>query len=71
MEKILRYTKHSIERKDERDISENEIKETLENPDYTLTQSDDRKIRVKVIGNRIINVVYKEEKSTIIIITVY
>ncbi|HLD41628.1 MAG TPA: DUF4258 domain-containing protein [archaeon] len=71
MEKILRYTKHSIERKDERDISENEIKETLENPDYTLTQSDDRKIRVKMIGNRIINVVYKEEKSTIIIITVY
>ena len=65
------YTKHSIQRRTERCISAHEIVKTVNDPDYVISSPDDRKIASKIIGERKINVVYKEGKNIIIVITVY
>lgn len=71
MDKKIRYSQHALQRKFERDITDDEITKTLDEPDYTLTSIEERKIVVKKIGDRTIRIVYKEEKDYIIIITVY
>lgn len=69
--KNIIYTGHSIKRKFERDISDDEVIKTLNEPDYTLSSIEGRKIAMKKINQKTIHVVYKEEKANIIIITVY
>ncbi|MFH1978107.1 MAG: DUF4258 domain-containing protein [Candidatus Aenigmatarchaeota archaeon] len=69
--KIIRYSKHTIRRKLERNISEEEIEETIRNPNYVLSSFEERKIAVKQIAERTIHVIYNEEKTHINIITVY
>ncbi|MBI4163341.1 MAG: DUF4258 domain-containing protein [Candidatus Aenigmarchaeota archaeon] len=71
MPKNIRCTYHAIKRKLERDISDEEINQTLASPDYTISSIEERKIAVKQAGSRTLRVVYKEEKENIIIITVY
>ena len=65
------FTDHANQRKLERSISDNEIKEALAYPDYTISSFEERKISVKKVGSRTISVVYKSEKDNIIVITVY
>ena len=68
--KNIRYTKHAIQRKLERNIADEQIKQTLEYPDYTKTY-EERKIAVKYIEGKTITVVFIEEKTYIKIITAY
>ena len=69
--KNIIYTNHSMRRKLERDISNDEITRTLNEPDYTLSSAECRKIAIKRIKDKTIHVVYKEERGNIIVITVY
>lgn len=69
--KNIVYSNHAIQRKLERDITDLEISQTLNEPDYRLTTIDGRSIAVKRIGMKIIHVIYKEEKANIAVITVY
>ncbi len=69
--KNIVYSNHAIQRKLERDITDTEISQTLDEPDYRLTTAEGRSIAVKKIGMKIIRVVYKEEKANIVVITVY
>jgi len=69
--KNVRYSSHAIQRKLERGISDDEITQTLNEPDYTLTSIEGRKVAVRKIGTKTIHVVYKEEETHINIITVY
>ncbi len=71
LKKKIIYTNHATIRKYERDISDNQILDTIENPDYLLTDSTGRKISRKKINGRLINVIYKDKERYIIIITVY
>jgi hypothetical protein len=68
--KNIRYTRHAIERKLERNITDEQIKQTLEYPDYTKIY-EDRKIAVKRINGKTITVVFVEGKTYIKIITAY
>ncbi len=68
--KRIIYTTHAIQRKLERDISDDIISQTLNEPDYTLSSTEGRRIAVKQMGDKIIRVVYKEERENIIVITV-
>ena len=68
--KDIRYTKHAMQRKLERGISDAQISLALENPDYTVFR-EGRKVAVKRFGHRIIKVVHKEEGAYILVITVY
>jgi hypothetical protein len=69
--KNIIHTNHSMRRKYERNISDGEIEQTLNGPDYTLSSAECRKIAIKRIKDRTIHVVYKEERGNIIVITVY
>lgn len=70
--KAIIHTDHSLKRKFERDISDDEIKKTLDEPDYVLSSTEGRKLAVRKIDQKTVHVVYKEEKANIIvIITVY
>ena len=71
VKKNIIHTNHSMRRKFERDISDDEIAQTLNDPDYTLSSAECRKIAIKRIKDKTIHVVYKEERGNIIIITVY
>jgi len=66
----IRFTKHAIQRRLERDITDQEIKQTLENPDYTFSHGR-RKVAVRRFAERVIRIVYVEEETYIKIITVY
>ena len=69
--KKIIYTDHANIRKFERDLSDAEISETINTPDYVIVSVDDRKTATKKIKNRTINVVYKDKIKNIIVITVY
>lgn len=71
MQRNLRYSTHAIYRKLERDIKDDEITLTLNDPDYTLTSFEGRKVAVKNMGPKTIHVVYAEEATHINIVTVY
>ncbi len=71
MRQKIKYTNHVIVRKFERDITDEEVQKTVDDPEYTMTSIEGKKIAVKVIGNRTIHVVYKESKTHINVITVY
>ncbi len=71
MPKRIVYTNHAKQRMEERDISKEQVEQTIYSYDYSISSFKDRNTATKKISNRTIEVVYKEEKDTIIIITVY
>jgi len=71
MGKNVRFSRHAIQRKLEREISDEEIAETLAAPDYTLTTEEGQKIAVKTLAGRTFRVVFVEEETHIRIVTVY
>jgi hypothetical protein len=68
--KNLRFTNHAVKRKLERNITEEQIQQTLDNPDYTISH-DGRMVAVKQFSGKIITVVYIEKETFIKIITAY
>ena len=66
----IRFTKHAVQRKLERDISDEQKRQTLEHPDHTISYAG-RKVAVKRFGEKIIRIVYVDEETHIKIITVY
>jgi len=68
--KRIIYTTHALQRKLERNITDDEVSRVLNEPDYILSSIEGRKIAVKHLGNKIIRVIYKEEKTILIVITV-
>ena len=65
------YTNHAIENITERKISRIIVEETIRNPDKVIISKKSRKIAQKVIGNRLLRVIYKEAEKVYIVITVY
>ena len=68
--KNVRYTKHALQRKLERGITDEQITQVLESPDYTISR-EGRRIASKRLGGRVVKVVFIEEETHIKIITVY
>lgn len=66
---MIKFTEHAETRLDERDISKEQVKNTLENPDFILPTRANRKIAIKKIDNKFLKVVFTKENSDIIVIT--
>ncbi|MDI6721119.1 MAG: hypothetical protein QMD85_01920 [Candidatus Aenigmarchaeota archaeon] len=58
MDKPIRYSMHAIQRRIERDVSENLVEQTVRIPDYTKTSFEGRKV-------------YIEKETHISVITIY
>ena len=59
-----------MQRKLERNITDEQIKQTLDNPDYTIS-NEGKRVVVRQIAEKNIKVVYIEKETYIKIITVY
>ena len=66
-----RLTGHAKKRIAERGISINDIESALKHPDIVQPSFNKRKILVKFIRNKRLEVVTAEKRSQIIIITIY
>jgi len=65
------YTKHAEEKLKEREIDKGLVESTLEKPDRTLDSKFGRKIAQKLIGKKLLRIIYKEEDNIYVVITVY
>jgi hypothetical protein len=68
--KNIRYTKHAVQRRLERNITDQQINQTLDNPDYTISD-EGKTVALRKIAEKTIKVVYIEKETYIKIITVY
>lgn len=62
------FTNHSKQRKVERSVSDEQIKQTIELPDYTI-KKENKTEAYKKINNKLLKVVYIEKGNFIKIIT--
>jgi hypothetical protein len=66
----ISYSFHAKKRMKERGIREDEIKEVIEYPEYTIKRGDEIEA-YKKIKNKMTKVVYVKEENYIKVITVY
>lgn len=62
---------HARERMAVYNVTENLVKETIENPDNIVEGYENRKIAQKKLNGYVLRVVYEEKNSSRIVITVY
>lgn len=64
-------SKHAAERKRNRKIPLSQIKQTILKPDVIIRSYRGRLLHRKQFGSRILEVVTRKEKQTLIIVTLY
>jgi len=64
-------TEHARDRLSQRNIRKRDVIQTLKNPDRILKSFGRRKIAVKSIKEKTLEVVFREEKNILIVITSY
>ena len=69
-EKII-YSRHAEEKIKERRIDKEIVESTLLDPEEIIHSRDNIKIAYKIVGNKLLRVIFKEEKDIWIIITAY
>jgi len=69
--KPVKFSFHAEERRKQRGITELQIIDVIQRPEYFKRMLDGRKVAVKIIQNRTITVVYREEENFIRVITVF
>ena len=67
----IKFTKHALERLKVREISQEDIHNTLNNPDKVSDDSFGNKIAQKMQENSLIRVFYNFEGNSKVVITVY
>ena len=70
MSKDILYTKHAEDMVKLRKISKELVDEALSNPDEIINQNE-TKINHKIIGDKMLRVIYKESGNSYIVITAY
>ncbi|MBI2583949.1 MAG: DUF4258 domain-containing protein [Candidatus Aenigmarchaeota archaeon] len=65
------YTEHVEEIITERKLSKQIVEDIIKNPDKVIDSRLGRKIAQKVIGNKLLRVIYEEQSNAYIIITAY
>ena len=69
-EKII-YSRHAEEKIKERRIDKEIVESALLDPEEIIHSRDNIKIAYKIVGNKLLRVIFKEEKDIWIIITAY
>jgi len=67
--KHIILTKHAEERLRERNITLQQVRYTISNPDMTLPAWDKKKRVMKDFGSKCLDVIYRETESVIVLIT--
>ncbi|MFZ3064619.1 MAG: DUF4258 domain-containing protein [Nitrospirota bacterium] len=68
--KPIRFDRHARRRMKEREITEEEAKITIKEPEYTEPSAKGRTNAFKFISNKFLRVTFKEEYDHILVITV-
>lgn len=67
----IKFTKHALERLNERNIDEKQVLKTIENPEVKTAESENLTAVYKKFDNLALKVVYKEEEGELKIVTVH
>jgi len=67
----IAYTDYAEDTIIDRKISKNIIEDALKNPGEIIKGKKGRKIAHKIIGNKLLRVVFEEDAKTYIVITIY
>ncbi len=67
----ITFTEHARDRLIQRNIKEKQVIQALKNPDKILKSFGRRKIAIKRFKEKTLEVVFKEEKDILVIITNY
>ena len=70
MSRNILYTKHAEDMVKLRKISKELVDRALIDPDETIDQ-EETKINHKVVGDKMLRVIYKESRNSYIVITTY
>jgi hypothetical protein len=70
MSREILYTKHAEDMTKMRKISKELVNEALTDPDKIIDQNEIR-INHKIVGNKMLRVIYKESRNSYIVITTY
>lgn len=68
---IIILSTHARQRLREREISFQDVKEAIKNPDFKKKVDLGRTLIRKSLGKEILEIIYKEESNKIIIVTLY
>lgn len=70
MNRAVIFTKHALERMKQREVSEQDVRKTINTADITLpVQKDDTQEFRRRVGNRVNYVVVEHKKSVYVVIT--
>jgi len=67
----ITYTSYAEDTINDRKISKEIIEDALKNPDEIIKGRKGRKIAHKIIGNKLLRVIYEENKKAYIVVTCY
>jgi len=65
------YTEHATLRMKHRKISETEVEDTIQNPDFSFVTRFGRSAALKKYGSKFLKVIYERSNDKITVITVY
>jgi len=65
------YTDHAEENINERKLSKKGIEDIVKNPEKAMDARFDRKIAQKILGDKLLRVIYEQEDNVYIIVTAY
>ncbi len=65
------YTDHAEENINERKLSKKGIEDIVKNPEKVMDARFDRKIAQKILGDKLLRVIYEQEDNVYIIVTAY
>ncbi|MBI2084643.1 MAG: DUF4258 domain-containing protein [Candidatus Aenigmarchaeota archaeon] len=65
------YTDHAEENIKERKLSKKVIEDVIINPEKVIEGRFDRKIAQKIVGNKLLRVIYEQEDNIYEIVTAY
>ena len=67
----IEYTPHADFNINERKLNKKLIESIIKNPDKVVESKYERKIAQKIVGDKLIRVVYRKESGKIVVITAY
>jgi len=69
--KTIIFIQNAVDRLKERGISPEAVEETIGNPDYLDFGDEKRRVAQKLIGGKLLRVIYEDEKDAIVVISAY
>ena len=69
--KTIMFIQHASDRLKERGISPGAVEETIGNPDYLDFGDEKRRFAQKLMGGKLLRVIYEDEEDAVVVISAY